>query len=89
MMRGSQRRPFWTADFSEVRLHFEQRRLNCGVEEFFDIQCPYCGQTCELVIDTSFARQRFTTDCQVCCRPFEVTAECEAGEIVSVEAAVD
>jgi hypothetical protein len=39
-----------------------------------------------VVIDTSLARQRFTTDCEVCCRPVEVVVECKAGEIVSVEA---
>jgi hypothetical protein len=59
------------------------------VEEFTDIECPYCGQTCEVVIDTSLARQRFTTDCEVCCRPFEVSAECKEGEIVSVETSSD
>lgn len=46
--------------------------------------CPFCGQACELVIDTSVASQRFTTDCEVCCRPFEVCAECEPGEIVGI-----
>jgi Cysteine-rich CPXCG len=56
------------------------------MEEFADIQCPFCGQTFEVVIDTSLARQRFTTDCEICCRPFEVVAECEGGEIVSVQA---
>jgi hypothetical protein len=49
------------------------------------IQCPFCGQRFELVIDTSQATQRFTTDCEVCCRPFEVVAECEPGEVLSVE----
>jgi hypothetical protein len=39
----------------------------------------------ELVIDTTIAQQRFTTDCEVCCRPFEVFAECEPGEILSLE----
>jgi len=47
--------------------------------------CPYCGQEMELVLDASQPRQRFTTDCEVCCRPFEVVATCEAGEVVSVE----
>jgi hypothetical protein len=37
------------------------------------------------MIDTSIAEQRFTTDCEVCCRPFEVFAECEPGEVLSVE----
>jgi hypothetical protein len=59
------------------------------VEEFTEALCPYCGQTCELVIDTSLARQRFTTDCEVCCRPFEVIAECEPGKILSVEVSAD
>jgi hypothetical protein len=49
------------------------------------IQCPFCGQTFELVIDTSVPSQRFTTDCEVCCRPFEVTVECEPGEILSLD----
>jgi hypothetical protein len=49
------------------------------------VQCPFCGQQFELAVDTSVATQRFTTDCEVCCRPFEVVAECEAGEILSLD----
>ena len=50
-----------------------------------NIQCPFCGQSFELMIDTSVATQRFTTDCEICCRPFEVVAECEPGEILCLE----
>jgi len=39
----------------------------------------------EVVIDTSVPFQRFTTDCEVCCRPFEIIAECEPGEILSLD----
>lgn len=53
--------------------------------EMENVQCPYCGQTFELAVDTSVARQSFVTDCEVCCRPFEVVAECEAGEILSLD----
>ncbi len=49
------------------------------------IQCPFCGQTFELLIDTSVRSQRFVTDCEICCRPFEVSVECEPGEILSLE----
>ena len=49
------------------------------------IQCPFCGQASEVAIDTSVPSQRFTTDCEVCCRPFEVTVECEPGEILSLD----
>jgi hypothetical protein len=55
------------------------------VEASTPISCPFCGQTFELTVDTSVASQQFTTDCEVCCRPFEVVAECEPGEILSLE----
>ena len=50
-----------------------------------NVECPYCGQSFELVIDTSVAAQRFTTDCEVCCRPMEVVVESEPGRVLSVE----
>ena len=50
-----------------------------------EIQCPFCGQAFDLSVDTSVPSQRFTTDCEICCRPFEVVAECEAGEIFSLD----
>jgi hypothetical protein len=50
-----------------------------------DVQCPFCGQTFELLVDTSAASQKFVTDCEVCCRPFEVFAECEPGAVISLE----
>ena len=49
------------------------------------IQCPFCGQNSEVLVDTSLAQQRFTTDCEVCCRPMEVVVECEPGEILSLD----
>jgi hypothetical protein len=55
------------------------------MNESEEIQCPYCGQGMELLVDTTIDHQRFTTDCEVCCRPFEVLVECESGEIVSLE----
>jgi hypothetical protein len=50
------------------------------------IQCPFCGQSFDLAIDTSVPEQRFTTDCEICCRPFEIVAQCEPGEILALEA---
>lgn len=57
------------------------------MEEFASIQCPFCGQSFDVAIDTTIANQCFTTDCEVCCRPFEVRAECADGEIASVAVA--
>jgi len=55
------------------------------VEVSENIQCPFCGQRFEIVVDTSMGTNRFTTDCEVCCRPMEVVAECEPGEILSLD----
>ena len=49
------------------------------------IRCPFCGQGFELMIDTSVTFQQFTTDCEICCRPLEVSAECEPGEVLSLD----
>lgn len=49
------------------------------------VQCPFCGQMCELVIDTTVPSQQFVTDCEVCCRSFEIRVECTPGEILSLE----
>ena len=67
-------------------LRFAELGLDCRVEVSENIQCPFCGQTFALIIDTSVQFQRFTTDCEVCCRPFEIVAECEPGEILSLDA---
>ena len=53
--------------------------------EMESVQCPFCGQQFELGVDTSVKSQTFVTDCEICCRPFEVVAECEMGEIISLD----
>ena len=35
------------------------------------IQCPYCGEDIEVLLDCSVAQQSYIEDCQVCCRPIE------------------
>lgn len=57
------------------------------MEEFAKVQCPFCGQSFDVAVDVSIASQTFTTDCEVCCRPFEVRVECDGGEIASVDVA--
>ena len=37
--------------------------------EYQQIQCPYCGENIEVVIDCSVVQQNYIEDCQVCCRP--------------------
>ncbi len=37
--------------------------------EAIEIECPYCGETIEIVVDLSVEDQTYIEDCQVCCRP--------------------
>ncbi len=66
-------------------LRFAFGGVTFNVEVSETIQCPFCGQRFEIVVDTSMGTNRFTTDCEVCCRPIEVVAECEPGEILSLD----
>jgi len=49
------------------------------------VTCPFCGQRFQLVVDTTLPEQTFTTDCEICCRPFDVFVECEPGQILNLE----
>jgi hypothetical protein len=55
------------------------------MQESEKIQCPFCGQSFELAVDTTEAAQQFTVDCEVCCRPMEVFLQCGDGEISGLE----
>jgi transposase-like protein len=55
--------------------------------EFLEqVECPFCGQDCSVTVNAGERAQRFTTDCETCCRPFEVMVECESGAILRIEA---
>jgi len=51
------------------------------------LQCPFCGQVFDVLIDTTVSSQQFVTDCERCCHPFEVFVECEPGEILVLDVA--
>lgn len=36
------------------------------------IECPYCGESIDLVIDDSVDNQQYIEDCSVCCRPINI-----------------
>lgn len=39
-----------------------------------DVHCPYCGESVVIGLDPgSGPRQAYVEDCQVCCRPWQVT----------------
>jgi Cysteine-rich CPXCG len=50
------------------------------------IQCPYCGEPIEVLVDSSVDDQEYIEDCSVCCRPIIFSVTAEEGEIASVNA---
>jgi hypothetical protein len=40
------------------------------------VHCPYCGQQVEVALDPgSGTHQEYVEDCEVCCRPWQVSVE--------------
>ena len=38
------------------------------------VACPYCGESIEITLDPgSGAQQDYVEDCEVCCRPWQVS----------------
>ncbi len=48
------------------------------------IDCPYCGEVIELLIDDSVDHQTYVEDCSVCCRPINVDVVVDADAVPSV-----
>lgn len=48
------------------------------------IDCPHCGESFPLQIDTSVPVQALVEDCSVCCQPINLTIRCVPGEIVEI-----
>lgn len=49
-----------------------------------DISCPYCGETITVSIDCSAGSHDFIEDCAICCRPIELHAEIDAGQLLGL-----
>ena len=54
--------------------------------EIMFIDCPYCGERIEIVIDGSVDTQEYIEDCHVCCKPITITVEIANNESVTVNA---
>lgn len=44
------------------------------------VDCPCCGETISMLIDTSGGDQSYVEDCQVCCRPLVVSINVSGAE---------
>lgn len=51
------------------------------------VQCPYCGETFDTVVDLSSGSTSYIEDCQVCCQPIEFVLEvAQDGTLANLEA---
>lgn len=49
------------------------------IEHFFT--CPYCWEQISFVIDLSVEAQSYVEDCEVCCRPIQITYTTDGEEL--------
>ncbi len=51
------------------------------MDDEIDVTCPFCGEPGTVEVDLSGGRrQSFVKDCDVCCRPWQVTVTIRDGE---------
>ena len=51
-----------------------------------EIQCPYCGEWIEVLIDVSAGEQQYIEDCQVCCSPINIAVSLDEDGLPQVVA---
>lgn len=58
-----------------------------ALEQFVDVDCPYCGETIQARVDLSSGDQSYVEDCQVCCQPIQMAVQvAEDGGLASLRA---
>ncbi len=54
------------------------------------VSCPYCGADVEITLDPGGdSTQRYVEDCEVCCRPWQLTVRWDQSGSAQVEARTD
>jgi len=48
---------------------------SAGGTQFTSVQCPYCGEPFDTLLDLSAGSASYIEDCQICCRPIELGIE--------------
>lgn len=51
-----------------------------------EVDCPYCGERITVLLDLSVPAQRYVEDCQVCCRPIELSYTAPGGALETLDA---
>ena len=48
------------------------------------IDCPYCGEAIDILIDCSVLQQSYIEDCQVCCQPININVSIDHADEISI-----
>src|ERR1700733_2322069 len=65
----------------------QSARTGDGAAQFASVQCPYCGEAFDTLVDLSAGSASYVEDCQVCCQPIELAIEVAMnGNLTSVGA---
>lgn len=56
------------------------------MEEPVTIECPHCGESFTTFVDISQGSHSYIEDCQVCCRPIEMSFKISSsGRVKSIQ----
>jgi transcription elongation factor Elf1 len=49
------------------------------------INCPYCGESITILVDDSVEQQHYVEDCEVCCRPMDISVRLTVDGLFQLE----
>ena len=52
----------------------------------YRIQCPWCWQPLDVLVDDSIGEQSYVEDCQVCCHPICLWVSLDGAGAINVQA---
>lgn len=52
----------------------------------YSLNCPYCGETIEILLDCTIEYQQYIEDCFVCCRPIQFSVSINSDGTFQVDA---
>lgn len=47
--------------------------------------CPFCNAEVSFLLDPSVSFQKYIEDCEVCCRPLEITLRFEGEDLIEFQ----
>lgn len=50
------------------------------------VHCPFCGEPIDVLLDLTAGAQSYIEDCQVCCRPMQISFDVVDGECTDLRA---